>query len=260
MGHIHLGVLPTSKKWHDVVDLLASGAATEAVVAASARAAENDFLAAVRDPVFVEAMRLLLSIPLAARSPDFADALRAAGLDIGNEVGVFSLVQSAMMRLDEVGRTQGHRTDLGELASRALAKTLGDCIGDDLPGLFDVTPADVQATVRKLSYSKGIAYLTRSFFGDLVGSTLSYWLDRILPLHVGAGRRFENVAARGTFDVALRQYSSEATRIIQEFSGGWYGKVLHEQGKFSSHEATVFGAVALKKITSELRTRRDLNA
>jgi hypothetical protein len=257
MGHIHLGVLPKSRKWRDVVDLLADGAADQSVVAASARAAERDFLDAARDPVFVEAVRLLLSIPLAARKADFGDALRSLDLPIEGEVSLFGLVSAAMTRLDRVAREHGKRNDLGELAARALARTLGDCIGGDLPGLFDLTAADVQAATRKLSYSNGIAFLSRAFFGELVGTTLSYWLDRVLAQHVGAGERFENVAARSAFDVALRQYTSEATRIIQEFSGGWYGKTLHERGGISAHDATVFGAVALKKISAELQTRWD---
>ena len=260
MGHIHLGVMPRSKKWRDVVGLLADGADPNIVIAASAHAAEKDLLNAAQDPVFVEAVRLLLLIPFAARSKDFGDALRTQGLRITGDVSLFSLVNAAMTRLEEVRRAEGERNDLGELAARALARTLGDCIGGELPGLFDVTPADVQATTRKLSYSKGIAFLCRSFFGDLVGTTLSYWLDRVLPLHVGAGQRFETVAERGAFDVALRQYSGEATRIIQEFSGGWYGKALHEKGAIGSQDAKVFGAVALKKICAEMQTRWDSDA
>lgn len=255
MGHIHLGVLPKSKKWRNVVELLEGGAATQSVISASARAAEADLLGAARDPVFVEAVRLLLSIPLAARSTDFAGALRQIGIGVDGEVSLFAIVSATMARLDTVGYQAGQRSDLGELAARSLARTLGDCIGGDLPGLFDITTADVQATTRKLSYSRGISYLTRSFFGDLVGTTLSYWLDRVLAQHVGKDRRFETVTARGDFDVALRQYSQEATRIIQEFSGGWYGKTLHEKGGFDGHDATVFGAVALKKINAELQTR-----
>jgi hypothetical protein len=260
MGHIHLGVLPRSKKWRDVVELLVDGAAPTEVIAASARAAERDLLNAAQDPVFIEAVRLLLLIPVAARSRDFGDALRLSGMQITGEVTLFNLVNATMSRLEEVRQAEGQRNDLGELAARALARTLGDCIGGELPGLFDVTPEDVQSTARKLSYSTGIAFLCRSFFGDLVGTTLSYWLDRVLPAHIGAGQRFETVAARGEFDVALRQYTSEATRIIQEFSGGWYGKALHEKGTIGSQDAKVFGAVALKKVCSELQTRWDSDA
>ena len=40
MGHIHLGVLPASKKWRDVVELLQDGALASDVIQSSAIAAE----------------------------------------------------------------------------------------------------------------------------------------------------------------------------------------------------------------------------
>ena len=82
MGHIHLGVLPRTKKWREVVDLLAAGFPDEQVVAASAIASERDFANAVHDPVFVEAVRLLALIPQAARSDDFDDGLRAGSVSM----------------------------------------------------------------------------------------------------------------------------------------------------------------------------------
>ncbi|WBL32174.1 hypothetical protein O5O51_10500 [Sinirhodobacter sp. HNIBRBA609] len=255
MGHIHLGTLPKSKKWRDVVGEVTEGAPDRHVVAASAIAAEKEFLAAADDPVFVEAVRLLLAIPYAARSEDFAAALREADLQISGAPGVMEIVAASMARLDEVGRERGRPSDLGELASRALARTLTDCISSDLPGLFAATAEDVRLSARGLSYSKGVAYLTRAYFGSLVGSVLSYWLDRALPLHIGETKRFDSVSRRSAFDNALQQYTTEATRIIQEFAGGWYGKTLHEKGEITTNDALIFGAVSLKKINAELRER-----
>lgn len=220
---------------------------------ASAGAAERDLLAAANDPVFVEAVRLLLTIPLAARSEDFGAALRAAELQVGSAPGLFDIVAASMARLDEVGR--GRSSDLAELAARALAQTLTNSISPKLPGLFDATPDDVRTAARQLSYSKGISALARAYFGNLVGAALSYWLDRVLPAQIGAAKRFGTVAERSAFDMVLRECTSEATRIIQEFSSGWYGKTLHEKGSFGTQDATVFGAVALKKICEELRQR-----
>ncbi|MCB2136633.1 MAG: hypothetical protein KDE08_11940 [Rhodobacteraceae bacterium] len=255
MGHIHLGVLPKTTAWRDVISKITEGTPDQQIVGASARAAEKDLLAAADDPVFVEAVRLLLTIPFAARSADFAAALRQADLQITGTPGVLEIVAASMARLDHVARKLGRPSDLGELASRALAKTLTDCISADLPGLFGSTPEDVRLSARSLSYAKGVAYLTRTHFGSLVGSVLSYWLDRSLPLHIGAERRFDNISGRNGFDAALQQYTAEATRIIQEFSGGWYGKTLHDKGQITTADAIKFGAVSLKKINSELRER-----
>jgi hypothetical protein len=260
MGHNTLGVLPRSRRWQDVVALLDSDAADGEVVAASARAAENDMLRAADDPVFVEAVRLLLNIPLAARSENFGQALRDAGLSIDDRPELLDLVAATAERLDTVRRNTRTRSDLGEIAARALTRTLSASIGDALPALFGATPEDVQAIARKMSWSKGISGFTRDFFGYLVSGTLSYWLDRTLALQVGDGRRFRTAAARTAFDIELDHYSTEATRIIKEFSSGWYGKTLHREGGFLARDAARFGAVALKKTVAELRARSTSDA
>ncbi len=255
MGHNTLVVLPRTKLWRDVVGMLDAGAADSAVVAASARAAEKDMLRAADDPVFVEAVRLLLNIPLAARSDDFGQALRDAGLAVGSRPELLDLVAAAAERLDTVRRKTRARSDFGEIAGRALIRTLSASIGDALPALFGSTPEDVQAIARRMSWSKGISGFTRQFFGRLVSGTLSYWLDRTLALQIGEARRFPTAAARNAFDGGLDQYSAEATRIIKEFSSGWYGKTLHREGGFRTKDAATFGAVALKKTVAELRVR-----
>ena len=256
MGHVHLGVLPTTKRWNEVVEALTSGAADEVVVAASARAAEKDLLSATDSAVFIEAVRLLLAIPYAARVDDFGDALRVLDLEIGDRPELLDLTMAVEERLATVRRGAGGSNDLGEIAARSLVTTLSEMVGDQLPGLFEATPDDVQAATRKLSWSRGISELSRAFYARLVTHSLSYWLDRTLALHVGPEGRFANATGRSAFDVALSQHAQEATRIIKEFSGGWYGKTLHDKGGISSLDAATFGAVALKKIVAELRVRR----
>ena len=255
MGHNTLGVMPRTKYWQDVVGLLDGGAGAGDVVAASARAAEKDLLRATDDPVFVESVRLLLNIPLAARLQDFGQALRDVGLSVNDQPELLDLISAVTDRLDRVRRDSRTRSDFGDLSARALTSTLSASIGDALPGLFDATPADVQAIARKLSWSKGISEFTRDYFGRLVSGSLSYWLDRTLALQIGEDRRFSTSAARNAFDMELRHFSAEATRIIREFSSGWYGKTLHREGRFGTTDAATFGAVALKKTVSELRAR-----
>lgn len=258
MGHVHLGVIPRSKPWRRVVDLLEDPRASDvAVVSASAAAAENSLTEAARDPVYVEAVRLLLVIPFCARAEDFGAALRDNGMPVGERPELVDLLSAVTGRLDVVARHTTQRTDIGEIAARALTGTLAVSIGDNLPGLFEATPGDVQAVARKLSWSKGISQLARLFYARLVSDSLSYWLDRTLADQIGPSRRFSNLSDRAAFDAAVFHYAQEATRIIQEFSGGWYGKTLHATGGIDSRDAALFGAVALKKIVAELRERRD---
>jgi hypothetical protein len=256
MGHIHLGVLPNSRKWKDVVALLSEGAPAADVIAASAAAAETELLAAADDPVFVEAIRLLATIPAAARAEDFGLALREADIPAVGTPDLLTLVAAAGTRLDAIARARPTASDIGELARRALLSTLSLHIGDQLPGLLDTTPQDVQRAAATLSNSRAFSSYTRSFFNRLLSEALRSWLDRTLSAQVGPDRYFSGVRDRAAFDQALAQYSSEATRIIREFASGWYGKTLHREGHIDTRHAAAFGAVCFKKITEELRVTR----
>ncbi|TFL16493.1 hypothetical protein [Jannaschia formosa] len=160
------------------------------------------------------------------------------------------------VRLDEVKRSTNRRTDLGELAGRAIGTALNQHISDALPGLFEATPEDVRLAARRLSRSDGISQLTRGFFANVIQATLSYWLERTLADQAVSGGRFSSTGSRNAFDAELRAYSLEATRIIKEFSSGWYTKTLHQHGSISGNDAAVFAAVCLRKVTSELQVKR----
>ena len=144
MGHIHLGTLSRSRLWRDVVLLLEDRTTVEDVVSASAVAAEKSLLNASTDPVFIESVRLLLNIPLAARQDDFGDALRRLDLDVGSSPSLIEVVSAANRRLETLARCVPGRSDFSNMSMRALSRAISDCVGNDLPGLFGPSSADVQ--------------------------------------------------------------------------------------------------------------------
>ena len=260
MGHIHLGTLSRSRLWRDVVLLLEDRTAVEDVVSASAVAAEKSLLNASTDPVFIESVRLLLNIPLAARQDDFGDALRRLDLDVGSSPSLIEVVSAANRRLETLARCVPGRSDFSNMSMRALSRAISDCVGNDLPGLFGPSSADVQHSFRKFSRDAGMSTICRSYFGALVGSSLSYWLDRTLNNHIGEGQLFARVADRAAFDHSMKIYVGETTRIIKEFAAGWVGKMSYRTGMIATSDARDFAHVSLKKVVDELRSRRDQNA
>jgi hypothetical protein len=178
------------------------------------------------------------------------------GIDAPRDLRLFDLVAAISARLDTIA-SAGKGSDFSELSRRSLLSTLTREVGDALPGLFEATSDDLQAVLRRRAAPRAFAGLARAYFTTLLSQTLSYWLDRTLSAQVGPGRRFADVAERRAFDDALAQYSMEATRIIREFAAGWYGKSLSSGTVIGTHEATVFGAVAFKKIVEELARKRD---
>ena len=256
MGHIHLGVLPSSASWRAVVAMLAEGEPSERVLQESSRAIEKELRSAANDTIFVETLVLLGAVPQAARSDDFGDALRRLDIPIRQNPGLIDLASGLGRALDQRVAETGSRTDFGEICRRALLATFTQCIGDRVPGLFDATPEDVRIAARTFSSSKEFARLSRGFFTRVLSETISTYLDRTLALGVGIGNGFDNVVDRSRFDDAVGQYAMEATRIIKEFAGGWYGKTVYTDGKITRASAARFGAVAFKKTVEEMQRKR----
>ncbi len=259
MGHVRLKRLPASRKWRQVVALLASGAAVEHVAAAGAEAAESALEAARRDPVLAHAIWLLTQIPLAARAPDFGEAAWKLGLDISSEPALIDVVAAFSDAVDHATASARGRTDLGEMARLAAAESLAAAAAHDLPSLFGESPEDVRLAFGRLAAPDRFARLARDFFARLTQRHLDYYLSRTLADHVGPGRRLATAADHSGFDAALDLHCREAARIVEDFAGGWFSKTNY-QGGITPQKARDFAFVALGKISAELRKRETEDA
>ena len=260
MGHIRLGTLPRTRKWNQVVSLIASDAKVEGIAAASAEAAENGLERASRDEGLAHVFWLLTQIPEAARGGNFSERLAELGLQVSNEPTLLEILAAFTRAVDSHVRQGGKRTDLGEMAQLAGSETLASLVGRELPSLFGPTAADVRLAVAKLGTSDQFSILAREFFSRLISRSLGYFLSRELSKHVGPNKRFAAVGEHSEFNVALDLHCRQASRIIKEFSGGWYGKTLQQEKAITRDAARRFAHVAFKKLRAELRKRRDADA
>jgi hypothetical protein len=162
--------------------------------------------------------------------------------------------------VDDHVRARGKRSDLGEMAQHAASESLATLAGRELPSLFGPTAADVQHAIAKLGTSDRFSIVARDFFSRLTSRSLGYFLSRELSKHVGPNKRFAAVSSHSDFNAALDQHCREASRIIKEFSGGWYGKTLQQEKQITQHEARKFADVAFKKLRAELRKRSGADA
>jgi len=229
MGHVRLGVLPRSRKWQQVVQELRLGSDVDIVAAAAADAAEASFQRASTDPAFLHAFWLLTQIPLAARGLAFAADLRRLGLTIGDQPSLMEVLGAFSGAVDRYAQEHGGRTDLGEMAQTAAVESLSATIGPTLPSLFGAGPEDVQRAVGRFASGDRFSQLAREFFARLTHRSLDYYLSRELSNHVGPGERFADDGVRSQFDDSLEQHCREASRIVEAFSGGWYGKNVYQQ-------------------------------
>jgi hypothetical protein len=257
MGHVRLGVLPKSRKWRQVVDELRLGASVSEIAALAADAAETSLQATAADPAFLHAFWLLTQTPLAARGPAFAEDLGRLGIMVADHPSLLDVVAAISAAVDRHARDQGGRTDLGEMAQMAAVESLTAVVAPALPSLFGPSPEDVQRAIGRLAGGGHFSTLAREFFTRLTQRTLDYYLSRELSNHIGAGERFRDDAARSRFNQALDQHCREASRIVEEFAGGWYGKNAYQGEGLTPDAVSRFAPIAFKKIRAELRKRRD---
>ena len=260
MGHVRLGVLSKSRKWQQVVEELRLGADVSIVAASAADAAEASLQAASKDPAFLHSFWLLTQIPLAARGPAFAEELRRLGLAVPNRPSLMDVAAAFSGAVDRYAHQSEGRTDLGEMAQMAAVESLTATVGPTLPSLFAATPEEVQRALGRFSSGDRFSALAREFFARLTRRSLDYYLSRELSNHIGARGRFQNDVARAQFDGALEMHCREASRIVEAFSGGWYGKNVYQGEGLTPDSIRRFAPVAFKKIRAELRKRRDANS
>jgi hypothetical protein len=259
MGHQHLGVLPRSLKWQQVIKLISGGADVHDVAAATSIAAERQMADASDDPAVKHAVWLLTQIPIAAGKEDFAVELRKLGLAVSDPPTLLEIAAAMSGAIDRHVARKGGRTDLGEMAQLSAVESLNAIAGRELPDLFGASAEKTKAAFRGLGTVKQFAVLARDFFSRLTRRQLDYFLSRQLSQHVGLQSRFRTVREHRDFIEALDLHCRETSRIIKEFSGEWFSKTNHEGG-ITETKAGHFAHVAFKKMREELRQRRIAHA
>lgn len=255
MGHVRLGTLPKTKAWRDVVSLLDGGGGVAQVAQAASKASRVGLDAAKRDPGVVEALWLLVQLPLAARGEDFVESLRSSGLAVDEAPSVLGLTTAMTALLD--ARLRGARkTDVSEMAALAAVETVASVVGARVPSLFAAEAADVRSAVAGLATQKQFGAFTRAFFARFTERYLAYYLSRELSAHVGRGQRFASIDDHDAFNAALRVHCHEAARIVETFAGDWFSKGNWKRD-LTRPATQRFAAVAFKKLEAELAHREE---
>ncbi|WP_238602621.1 hypothetical protein [Fimbriiglobus ruber] len=216
-------------------------------------AAEKGLQNAGSDPVVIETIWLLMRLPVAARTDDFTAALLRSGLHVTDDPSLMELVAAVSGAIDTKAQRAG-RSELGEMAQMAAVETLTEVIGSRLNTLFGPSPEQVQAEVAKLRTNIQFGLFAKDFFARFVFKTLTFFLSRTLPDHVGEGRRFSTLAEQAAFTAALDAHCREAAKVVEAYSGDWLMKHNYEaDGRISREEVAGFTSYAMTKLVAELR-------
>lgn len=253
MGHIRLGGgLPRTKKWREVVALVAGDGSPAEVADATIQAAE-EFLAAGADPAVVHTVWLLTQLPDAARSADFAAALASVGVSVKGPPSAVELASAVGRAVDEYVASLGRpRSDLGEMARLSAMETLASATFERAPGLFGPNPDAAREAVAQIGTEHQFGAFARTFFARLTERSLVHYVSRELPLHVGPAARFSTISEQRDFQDAVALHARQASKIVETFAGGWYSKARFERDLTPDRTARFVG-YAMKKLRDELR-------
>lgn len=251
MGTNRLGPLPRTRQWRQIVGAFVAGAAQ--VAQESLRAVSRLFTAAAGDGVLIEAVRVLMLLPVAAGGDDFAGALRGVGVDAPDFPEFCDVLAAVSERLDAVTPAGRGRSDVGEMAQGVLAETLSEVVGGSLANLFDDDPEAVRSAFARHRTVVNFGRLAATFFGKLAAKCLEYYLSRELPHHVGAGQRLPALADYGGFGRELNAHCREAARVVDRFAGEWHAREKYQQGgDFDPSRVKAFVHGAFAKLAGEL--------
>ncbi len=255
MGHSRLGRLPRTRKWQEVVALIAIGAGADQIANAVIRAAERGLMAAAHHAGLVEAFWTLTQLTAAAREPEFAQSLRQRGFDVPDSPSLPSVLAAVAERIDQSMPNSQGRTDLGEIAQCAAVETINQIVTTRTQSLFGSGPDDVRRAFHDLGTKKAFGDLARRFFGQATAKVLDAYISRESANHIGNGQRFATLADKAEFDRALRTHSHEASVIVERFAGDWLSKCNWQNGPagISHEDAGGFAHVAMRKMIDELK-------
>ena len=254
MGTNRLGPLPRTKRWSHLVGAFVAGAGPAQVAQEALEAASSRLAGAADDVGLVETLRLLMVLPIAANSDDFAGALRGVGVDVADGPGFCDVLAAVSERLDASTPGARGRSDVGEMAQTALAEPFAEVVGRSLKSLVDPDPEDVRQAFARQRTAANLGTMAAGFFGKFAAKCLDYFLSRELPRHVGPGRRLPSLADYAAFTRDLAVHCRETAKIVETFAGEWHSReAFRNAGEIDAGRAKAFVYGALAKVTAELK-------
>lgn len=165
-GAYRLGKIPTTRKWNEVVSLVAGtqgmSSSPEAdisnITARTLAAAQGVLDKSVDDPGVRYTFYLLTQIALASRKDNWEAALAAHGLRIASSHTVFDFTAEVRDAIDRyVRQSPRGATDISEIAQQAAGEALLGLSRAHSHSLFGESSEDVREMMCPLSTKKGLA-------------------------------------------------------------------------------------------------------
>lgn len=253
MGHMRVGFLPKTRKWKQVINLLeTTTSSNEKIASATITASEKFFNQNKDNSVVVFCYWFLIQITSHSRKKDeFINELNKFGLNINNFKNAISFLSSISKYIDKQAQIRKGDYVLSKIAILSLKEVLSDTIEIESQSLFGKSFEDIRIACKKYSDPKNFSKLSRLYFSKILYRTLQFFLSKETCNNVGRNRKFKDITELIDFNSAFKLYCFQVSKIVEDFSGGWYSKHIWE-GEITEEDTKKFIVIAIKKLQSEI--------
>jgi hypothetical protein len=252
MGHVRLGILPMTRRWKEVIQLIAEGAEVSKIADATMFAADKALERMSSDPGFAHAAWLLTQLGVAAKQGDPKAHLENAGISVPPHASLADVAVALGLAVDQ---NAGRTSDIGLIAKESLIAAVVERLHEKA-GLFEATAEMIHAELGALGKDKAFGELARSFFAKVTNRSIGYFLDRTLPLQMGSDQKFKSRAEVMQFRAAMDKHCHETAKIVEKYASGWFSKNRFEgDGVIHRDKSEGFGWYGIQKIRAELAVR-----
>ena len=255
MGHIRLGILPKTRKWQEISQMIAGMYASETEIADIAQQTiqnvRSQFRHIAQDNGVLRAFQLLLCLAVASREEKPQVWLLEYGIDLPDDLTPFSFAKTVR---DYVATDKGS-CEYGEIAQQAAGDAISIWHDENQSPILNLFASleDPFQVWRKAGNGAGFCELSRLFFSNFTQRYLNYYLERVVSatlLNVEKSNDFEKQLEKHVDAISLHAF--ETAKITQSFAAAWFNKRTKE-GIPTNKEIKSFLSHAFGKIRDELQ-------
>lgn len=254
MGHIRLGRLPKTIKWKQVVQSLAySGSSLSEIVSLTSQASEKVLTSSKYIDGLAHCYWLFTNIAQASRSDNFINELNQIGLNLSEQDSGINILKKVFDYASTGLKNSGSNTVLDQIAIDSFKSAIHNTIAQESTSLFGCDIDSIQRAFKKYSTSNQVSYLGREYFSQYMYKAFSFTLEKELANVLSSNGRFQNSSDIQEFNSKLKQYCWDVSKIVEDFSGGWYGKHSFEGDLKNKKKVADFTSYAMTKLLSEVQ-------
>ena len=255
MGHIRIGMLPKTRKWQEISQLIAGMYTSETEIADIAQQTiqnvRSQFRHIEQDNGVLRAFQFLICLAVASREEKPQTRMFEYGIDLPDELTPFSIAKA----VGEYVEMEKESCEYAEIAQQAA----GDAISiwheenqSSTKNLFAFLE-DPFEVWRKAGSGAGFCELSRLFFSKFTQRYLNYYLERVVSATLASvekSNEFEQQLEKHVDTISLHAF--ETAKITQSFAAAWFNKRAKE-GIPTGKEIKGFLSHAFDKLRDELQ-------